>query len=153
MLKNGATTFWESWIGDGSHDHPMYGYMAERDCNTLWEKILHVPENMRFTLSDDNKCTSFNHHFWGDVSAWYYTEVCGIHYNPYFDGKTDVKIAPKFVKGLERAEAEYNSVKGKIKVKWERVEKGIELCVEVPKDMKVEYDISNEILHRKTIRT
>ena len=133
-------------------DEKSYGYMAARDCNTLWEKILHLPKDMLFTLPKDNKCTSFNHHFWGDVSAWYYTEVCGINYNPYFDGKTDVKISPKYVKGLNLAAAEYNSRKGKIKVKWERSRGKIRLYVEIPEKMNVEYDLNGAELFEKRIK-
>ena len=29
MMKRGATTLWESWDGDASHDHPMFGAVVE----------------------------------------------------------------------------------------------------------------------------
>ena len=28
MIDRGATTLWEHWLGEGSHDHPMFGASA-----------------------------------------------------------------------------------------------------------------------------
>src|SRR5690606_11371377 len=28
MLENGATTLWETWEGEGSHNHPMFGSVS-----------------------------------------------------------------------------------------------------------------------------
>ena len=29
MMESGATTLWETWSGEGSHDHPMFGAVVE----------------------------------------------------------------------------------------------------------------------------
>ncbi|MBQ7343684.1 MAG: family 78 glycoside hydrolase catalytic domain [Clostridia bacterium] len=40
MMDRGATTVWESWSGDSSHDHPMFGASAEY----LFTKLLGITQ-------------------------------------------------------------------------------------------------------------
>ena len=49
-------------------DYPSYGNWVKRGATTLWEGF--QPENGRVL--------SLNHHFWGDVSAWFYTYLAGM---------------------------------------------------------------------------
>lgn len=43
MKKNGATTLWERWTGEDSHDHPMFG-ACTRHLFTGFLGILHQPD-------------------------------------------------------------------------------------------------------------
>ena len=74
MLKNGATTVWESWDGGASHDHPMLGV----------------------------------------YDAWLYKAVGALDYAA---GRLEVNIPPRDM-GIEWAEADYDSVYGRISVRY-----------------------------------
>lgn len=63
---------------------------------------------------------SLNHHFFGDVSAWFIKGICGIHFNPDADDLTYARICPHFVSTLTEADAYHTAPGGKIAVKWER---------------------------------
>ncbi|MBQ8577226.1 MAG: family 78 glycoside hydrolase catalytic domain [Clostridia bacterium] len=85
-----------------------------------------------FSVSD-NHIDSRNHHFFGDISAWFIKAICGINYNPAADDLTRADITPHFVSGLTHAEAFHETPMGKISVRWERSsDNEITLCVEYP---------------------
>jgi alpha-L-rhamnosidase len=105
-------------------DYPSYGNWIERGATTLWES---------FRL---DRYESTNHHFWGDISAWFIKTLSGINYNP--DGKSIkvVEFKPSFVKELENAEGFYDSPEGRIVSSWKRTDETIMLSLTVPKSMK-----------------
>ena len=73
-----------------------------------------------------------NHHFWGDISAWFIKCVSGICVNPDCDNLRRIKIAPAFVEALDHASAEHVAPYGKISASWKREGKTVELCVNIP---------------------
>ena len=94
------------------------------------------------TLAEDfnalgQRVNSRNHHFLGDVSAWFIDTVCGIRVNPQmevslrgaiksgrfesFDGASRVDIVPKLPSALSFAEAHHETPYGTVKVRLERV--------------------------------
>lgn len=104
-------------------DGPSYGHWLEKGATTLWETF------------DDNKIDSLNHHFWGDISAWFIKNISGIHFNPQGNDITKLDIKPSFVKELESAEGYYIAPAGKIISAWERKENGIVINLEIPKNI------------------
>lgn len=106
-------------------EFPSYGNWMIRGATTLWENF----------FQEGGRILSQNHHFWGDVSAWFYLYVGGIRINPTAKDVRHVDIAPHFIEALEQASASYDSPEGIIKVSWERMGEGILLEVEVPKTM------------------
>ena len=58
--------------------------------------------------------------------------ILGIRYNPNCDNIYNVDIIPSFIPQLSYAEGFYNAPCGKIKVKWQRTQKGICLDISVP---------------------
>ena len=129
-----------AWKAITRTDEKSYGYMAERDWNTLWEKIVHAPKDMRFKYSRKSRCTSYNHHFWGDVSAFFIRYACGINVNPYGDDPSEVLVAPKFVSELGFAEAEYCRGSTRVSVRWERRDGKIFLTAMAGADVKLIID-------------
>ena len=91
-------------------DYPSYGNWVKRGATTLWEGF--YPENGRVL--------SLNHHFWGDVSAWFYTYLAGMRINPTGKDVTNVDIKPLFPEKLDSVSAYHDLRDGRISVSWER---------------------------------
>lgn len=106
-------------------DFPSYAYNClTLNLNTLPEKFSKEPVD------------SLNHHFWGDVIAWFTIYLAGLNYNPDADDLNRIDITPHIVDGLADAAAHYDSVSGKIKTSWVKIENGnVELKVTVPQGM------------------
>lgn len=101
-------------------DFPSYGNWVKRGSTTLRESFL--PEG--------DGVDSLNHHFWGDVSAWFYTYLAGMRINPRGTDITNVDIKPLFPEKLDSVNAYHNLPDGKIAVAWERVTEGITLKID-----------------------
>ena len=102
-------------------DYPSYGNWVKRGATTLWEGF--YPENGRVL--------SLNHHFWGDVSAWFYTYLAGIRINPTGKDVINLDIMPLFPKKLDSVSAYHDTPVGRISVSWERTsEESIILKIE-----------------------
>lgn len=101
-------------------DYPSYGNWVKRGATTLWEDF--YPDTV----------DSMNHHFWGDISAWFIKCLAGIRLNP---GKHDVNsllIKPAFVSALDHVSAYHIAPAGKIAASWKREGEGIALNLEIP---------------------
>ncbi len=104
-------------------DFPSYGEWVERgDLTTLYESF----------HNKNISCGSFNHHFLGDISGWFIKAILGIRINPFFEDANEVYIKPNFITSLNFAQGHYDSVCGKISVKWERNGEKINLSVSAP---------------------
>lgn len=111
---------------------PSYGQHARRGLRTLTERFfpLHPTEWLK---EDGTQHDSLNHHFWGDISAWFIAYVGGIRVNPDFFAPDSVFIAPDFLPQLSFAQAEYLHRRGKIVSRWERLESGdVQLLLTLP---------------------
>lgn len=104
-------------------DFPSYGYIVELGLNTLWERFTKEPVD------------SMNHHFWGDITAWFVKVLAGIDYNPSFDDLNRVDIKPHIVNDLNDAAAYYDSNFGRIEVSWAKIDGKVTLNVTVPDGM------------------
>ena len=67
---------------------------------------------------------SRNHHFFGDISAFFIKHIAGIDYSR-FDGKPYAVVTPEFIPGLDFARGETCGVR----VEWRRTRKGALLTV------------------------
>ena len=104
-------------------DYPSFAsWITEYDANSLFEIITHNPPNG----------FSHNHHFFGDISAWFIKNLAGIVPNPDVTDANNILISPAFVGSLSYAEGWYTAPAGRIDVKWERKGGKIELDVNVP---------------------
>ena len=101
-------------------DYPSYGNWISRGATTLWEAF--YPENGRIL--------SLNHHFWGDVSAWFYIYLAGLRINPTCRDISEVDIKPCFIDSLSEVSACHDMPDGKISVSWSRKMNGINLAIE-----------------------
>ena len=107
-------------------DYPSYGNWVKRGATTLWEDFF------------PDRADSMNHHFWGDISAWFIKCVAGLNLNP---GKHDVntlEVRPHFVEALDSAQATYAAPAGGITVSWHRQDGEIVLKLEIPAGIRAE---------------
>lgn len=116
-------------------EHPSYGNIIARGATTLWEG---------FWKDNTCKILSMNHHFWGDVSAWFYTYLAGMHLNPTGKNVRDVIVSPCFLKEIHVVEAMHELPDGKLYVKWERNDGKIILRVRAPKIVKINISLPKE---------
>lgn len=104
-------------------DFPSYGYIVNQGFNTLWEHITPEPVD------------SVNHHFWGDITAWFVKVLAGLDYNPTVRDLAHIDIKPHIVDTLDDAAAYYDSNLGKIESRWIRENQNVKLTVIVPDNM------------------
>ncbi len=84
-----------------------------------------TPETFEATV--DGTATSLNHHFMDDYSGFFIAHIAGLVVNPYKNNPAFVRIAPNFVGTLTYAESYYDTVSGKVRVRWEK--KGDEITL------------------------
>lgn len=116
-------------------EFPSYAYWIKRGATTLWED--HFPDSIR---------GSMNHHFWGDISAWFIKCLAGIQFNPLCNDVSRIDIAPSFVDALDFAEAYYEAPLGKISSSWKREDDKIILKGELPPLMNGTVSLKNNYL-------
>ena len=104
-------------------DFPSYGYIVNLGFTTLWEKFTREPME------------SLNHHFWGDITAWFVKCLVGIDYNPTATDLRRVDIKPHIPQKLDDAAAYYDSNFGKIECGWKKQDDKVILTVNVPTEM------------------
>ena len=63
---------------------------------------------------------SLNHHFWGDISAWFYRYLAGINVNPQNQDANNINIEPAFIVKLDFVKASYTAKDGTVTVNWKR---------------------------------
>ena len=107
-------------------DYPSYGNWIERGATTLWENF--APDSVE----------SPNHHFWGDISAWFIKTIAGINYNPDGNDLTYVRIGPVFITSLDSAKGYYISKFGKISVSWKREGNNICIKIQIPENVRAQ---------------
>ena len=108
-------------------DFPSYGNWIVRGATTLWEC---------FHSEESGIMDSLNHHFWGDISAWFIKHLAGIQFNPQGNDITRVDIKPSFVTALNNAEGYYTAPSGKIVSSWKKKGDCVILTLQIPEAVK-----------------
>jgi alpha-L-rhamnosidase len=108
-----------------SRDYPSLGFMADRGATTVWE--------LWNGDTADPAMNSGNHvMLTGDLLEWMYADLAGIAPGSNGGGFRTIRMAPRFVKGLDFLDASYDSPFGRIESRWRRVDAGIRWEVTVP---------------------
>ena len=84
--------------------YPGYGWWAEQGLTTL-------PETWAAQ-------ESLNHIMFGDISAWFYRDLCGIRPDANSPGFTHFTLHPRPCPAIGHAEAEFQSMSGTIRSAW-----------------------------------
>lgn len=103
---------------------PSWLYALKYDATTLWE-------NWAAILPDGTRTnSSYNHFAFGCVGDFIYRKIGGLQAEEA--GYKKVRIDPDYSCGLRWAETSYDSVFGKIWIRWEKNEESIALEVILP---------------------
>lgn len=112
---------------------PSFGYWVEMGETSLIEDFL--PEQ-------NGGAASRNHHFFGDISAFFIRRICGIDLNPDCRDVNHAILAPNFVDLLTHAEAHHDAPAGRIALRWARNDDGtVTMTVEFPDAMHGEFKL------------
>jgi len=87
-------------------DVPGYGYQLSRGATSLTESWA--------ALRD----VSNNHMMLGHLMEWFYSGLGGIRQIPGSRACDSIFICPEPVKGIDRAETTYLSIRGEIRTSW-----------------------------------
>jgi alpha-L-rhamnosidase len=110
--------------------YPGWGYMVEEGATTLWERWENVA---------GSGMNSHNHIMLGSVDAWFYRAIAGM--SLLKPGWSRIRIRPYLVGDLKFASAEITTVKGQLRVSWERGIDFLDLWIEVPVGVEAEVHV------------
>ncbi len=75
---------------------------------------------------------SCNHHFLGDISAWFIEKIAGLNPNPTAKDINEVEISPDFLENIDFANASFETKGENLSVNWNRENGKIILVTSVP---------------------
>src|SRR5690606_32642780 len=96
-------------------EYPSWLYPVTQGATTIWERWDGQKPDGTFQTVGMN---SFNHYAYGAIGVWLYTHVDGIEIDKENPGYKHFKLAPHPGGGLTNANAEFESMLGKIKSAW-----------------------------------
>ena len=106
-------------------DYPSYVFpVLTHGATALWENYF------------DYKQNSLNHHFFGDISNFFIKRIAGLEINPLRRDVNEYHVHPYFAEALTYAKAHYDTVGGRVEVRWERDGEDIILTVNAPENSK-----------------
>ena len=108
---------------------PSWGYMVEHGGTTIWERWDGWAEGRGF---QDPGMNSFNHYAIGAVGEWMYRVIGGLNPDPTAPGWKHFTIRPVPGGGLTWAQASYDSIRGRIRCRWEKTGTELVVAVEIP---------------------
>jgi alpha-L-rhamnosidase len=115
---------------------PSWLYMVDHGGTTVWERWDGWVEGRGFQNPGMN---SFNHYAIGAVGEWMMRAIVGINDDPARPGFERCIIWPRFPKQepgtVTWAEGHYDSIRGRIRCRWERNGEGLVLTVRIPANM------------------
>ena len=101
-------------------EKPGYGYQLKKGATSLTESW------------DASLGASHNHFMLGQVTEWLYQDLLGITADATAPGFKSMVIRPQPVPGLDWASASYQSIRGRVAVRWERKADRFTMAVTVP---------------------
>lgn len=113
---------------------PGWLYMAKNNTGTIWEGW--EGPNAQKGIA------SLNHYSKGAMVEWLFSGMCGININ----GENSFFIKPIIGGNINFAEASYNSIYGKVSLKWKKENKKIIIDISIPSNTCAHYVYSNDDL-------
>ena len=114
-------------------EEPSYASLVEKGETSL-------PEMFDSPDYKAGKGISFNHHFFGDVSHWFFANILGISVNPDVTDPDSVLIRPCEISDITFARGKRIMPHGEISLEWERRDGGIFVKITTAGDVKASVD-------------
>jgi len=111
-------TTWPSWL-----------YSVTQGATTIWERWDGWTHDKGF---QDPKMNSFNHYAYGAIGAWIYAVIGGIDFDPEQPGYKHIILHPYPGGGLTYANAELDSMYGKIRSAWTQEKNRFDWQISIP---------------------
>ncbi len=108
---------------------PSWGYMVEHGATTIWERWDGWAEGRGFQNPGMN---SFNHYAIGAVGEWMWRVIAGINPDESAPGYRHVILRPIPGGGLSWAQASYDSIRGRIALRWSLEPQGLRVVISLP---------------------
>ncbi len=109
--------------------YPSWLYPVKMGATTIWERWDGIKPDGSFQTPNMN---SFNHYAYGAIGDWMYRTVAGIDTYTEAPGYQHIRIMPHIGGKLTYANADYQTVYGKVSSHW-KIENGkLNLDVEIP---------------------
>ncbi len=96
-------------------EYPSWLYPVTQGATTIWERWDGQKPDGSF---QDVGMNSFNHYAYGAIGEWLYQYVAGINIDPEHPGYKHILLTPHPGGGLTNANAQFESLFGKIKSAW-----------------------------------
>ena len=127
-----------------------YKTMLDIGSTTLIEEYPQFSSRIDALKRDDERLNSFNHHFRGDVSAFFYKYIAGIN----VISANEVNFAPLDFKDIATVHATHIFPCGEMKVKLQKLDILFTANVTVPKGIKVTVTAPNgyKLVTEKTLK-
>lgn len=107
-----------------NESYPSWLYQIKLGATSMWERWDGWTPEKGF---QDPGMNSFNHYWLGCVAEWIVTRMVGI--DTAGDAFKRIRIAPQIPAGLEHASATYHSIRGPIRVAWDKRVGKIEVTI------------------------
>lgn len=122
-------------------DFPSWGWWIVNGATTLYE-------NWDINATRD---ISRNHIMFGEIGAWLYKGLGGIHPDEEQPGFRNVILEPHFVAGLDHFEAAHTGPNGRIITSWKKRGNAIDYTITIPANSTatVRFDVPNAYLKGK----
>jgi alpha-L-rhamnosidase len=101
--------------------YPGWGYMVRNGATTMWE-----------TWQADKENCSHNHPPFAFVSGWFYSTLAGLVPDEDFPGWERFRVMPHLLGELSWVKASVDTLRGKVSIRWQLTQKGVEMAVTVP---------------------
>ncbi len=114
-------------------DYPSWLYAVKKGATTIWERWNSIMPDGSF---DESGMNSLNHYAYGSIGDWMYEKLAGI--NPAKPGYKEIRIRPRFIRGITSVDASFDSVYGVIRSAWSCKDGKITVDVTIPANTSAE---------------
>ena len=108
-------------------DYPSWLYAVKKGATTIWERWNSIMPDGNF---DESGMNSLNHYAYGAIGDWMYEKLAGI--NPAKPGYQEIRIQPRFIRGITSVDATFDSPYGVVRSAWRCKDGKITVDVTIP---------------------
>ena len=113
---------------------PSFLYQLNLGATSLWESFYELNERFETINCSPGAILSFNHHFWGDISAFFIEYFAGIKINPDNSDFKTVLIKPNFIEQISAVKSHRDTALGRISVEWQVKNGTVNGIIQIPKE-------------------